>query len=189
MRAREGDERAFGGLVDRYHGSLTRVARMYVPTAAVAEEAVQDTWLAVLRGIDRFEGRSSFKTWLFRILVNRARSAGMREPRALSLELEGPSVDPACFDAKGGWVRTVEPWTESDDRLVAASRSGALVAALEGLPERQREVIVLRDVEGVSSADVCQMLDISEVNQRVLLHRARNRLRSALEADLAEGGR
>ncbi len=186
--ARSGDERAFVTLVERYQGSLVRLARAYVPTDAVAEEAVQETWMGVVRGIDRFEGRSSFKTWLFRILINRARSAGAREPRNLPLDVQGPSVARSRFDDTGAWGRPIEPWEESDDRLVAAAWSKFLVSALEQLPARQREVVVLRDIEGLESSEICDALGITEGNQRVLLHRARSRLRGALEDELTERG-
>jgi RNA polymerase sigma-70 factor, ECF subfamily len=186
--ARAGDEQAFVTLVERYQGPLVRLARTYVPTDAVAEEAVQETWMGVVRGIERFEGRSSFKTWLFRILVNRARSAGAREPRDVPLDQQGPSVPPARFDDRGGWAQPIEPWEQSDDRLVAASCSKALAAALALLPPRQREVVLLRDVEGLESTEVCRVLGITEGNQRVLLHRARSRLRGTLESELTERG-
>lgn len=175
-------------LVERYQGSLVRLARAYVPSEAVAEEAVQETWMGVVRGIDRFEGRSSFKTWLFRILVNRARSAGAREPRDARLDEQGPSVDPSRFDEHGAWGQPVEPWEQSDDRLMAAAASKTLAAALSDLPARQREVVVLRDMEGLPSTEVCDALGISEGNQRVLLHRARSRLRGVLGGELAGGG-
>ncbi len=124
-------------LVERYQRSLIRLARAYVPSEAVAEEAVQETWMGVVRGIDRFEGRSSFKTWLFRILVNRARSAGAREPRDVPLDDQGPSVERSRFDDHGAWAHPIEPWEQSDDRLVAAGWSKVLVAALEQLPRRR----------------------------------------------------
>jgi RNA polymerase sigma-70 factor (ECF subfamily) len=189
-RLRAGDEGAFVSLVERYNGSLLRLARTYVPSDAVAEEAVQDTWMGVVRGVDRFEGRSSLKTWLFRILVNRARTAGVREPRSVGLDDHEPAVDPARFDGTGAWAQPLQPWeTDADDRLVAATWSKALAAALDALPPRQREIVVLRDVEGLPSDDVCSVLGITEGNQRVLLHRGRSRLRSMLEADLALRGR
>ncbi|MGA8725852.1 MAG: sigma-70 family RNA polymerase sigma factor [Acidimicrobiales bacterium] len=186
--ARAGDEQAFVRLVERYQGPLVRLARAYVPTDAVAEEAVQETWMGVVRGIDRFEGRSSFKTWLFRILVNRARSAGAREPRDIPLDQHGRSVPPERFDDRGAWAHPIEPWEQSDDRLVAASWSKSLVAALAQLPPRQREVVLLRDVEGLESGEVCDVLGITEGNQRVLLHRGRSRLRGTLENELTERG-
>lgn len=182
-RLRNGDEEAFVILVARYHQPMLRLARSIVSSEAVAEEAVQDTWLGVLRGIERFEGRSAFKTWLFRILVNRARSAGAHEQRNAPLE-SGPVVDPDRFDARGQWADPVEPWVEAaDDRLEAATWAPILRSALEGLPPRQRTVVVLRDVEGLSSEEVCGVLAISAGNQRILLHRARSRLREILDAE------
>jgi RNA polymerase sigma-70 factor (ECF subfamily) len=189
-RLRAGDEEAFVTLVDRYNGSLLRLARSYVPSDAVAEEAVQETWMGVVRGVDRFEGRSSFKTWLFRILINRARSAGIREPRSVPLPDSEPAVDRSRFTAAGAWADPLQPWeSDADDRLVAATWSKTLGDALGDLPPRQREIVVLRDVEGLASEDVCDVLGISEGNQRVLLHRGRSRLRSMLEAELAMRGR
>ncbi|MGA3147483.1 MAG: sigma-70 family RNA polymerase sigma factor [Acidimicrobiales bacterium] len=188
-RLRAGDEEAFVVLVGRYNGSLLRLARLYVPSEAVAEEAVQDTWMGVVRGVDRFEGRSSFKTWLFRILVNRARTAGTREHRDLSLTEHEPAVDPSRFNGAGAWAESLESWADADDRLVAATWSKCLSDALSDLPPRQREIVILRDVEGLASHDVCDVLGISEGNQRVLLHRGRSRLRSMLEAELATRGR
>ena len=176
-------------LVGRYNGSLLRLARLYVPSEAVAEEAVQDTWMGVVRGVERFEGRSSFKTWLFRILVNRARTAGTREHRDLSLTGHEPAVDPSRFDGAGAWAEPLESWEDADDRLVAATWSKCLSDALADLPPRQREIVILRDVEGLASHDVCDVLGISEGNQRVLLHRGRSRLRSMLEVELATRGR
>lgn len=144
-------------------------------------------WLGVVRGIERFEGRSEFKTWLFHILVNRARSAGAREQRTAPLE-SLHAVDPDRFGAQGQWADPVEPWEEAaDDRLQAAMWAPILRSALEGLPPRQRTVVVLRDVEGLSSEEVCGVLAISAGNQRILLHRARSRLREILDADLRKG--
>jgi RNA polymerase sigma-70 factor (ECF subfamily) len=189
-RLRAGEEGAFVTLVNRYHGSLLRVARTYAPNDAVAEEAVQDTWLGVVRGVDRFEGRSSFKTWLFRILINRARTAGGRERRTESLDGAEAAVDPSRFTATGAWADPLEPWEgEADDRVVAATWSTALRVALDELPARQREIVILRDVEDIPSEDVCALLQISEGNQRVLLHRGRSRLRSLLESELVVRGR
>jgi RNA polymerase sigma-70 factor (ECF subfamily) len=188
-RLRAGDEEAFVTLVGRYHGSLLRLARSFVPNQAVAEEAVQDTWMGVVRGVDRFEGRSSFKTWLFRILVNRARTAGTREHRHQHLADGEPAVDPSRFDQTGAWAQPLESWEDADDRLVAATWSKCLSDALSDLPPRQREIVILRDVEGLASDDVCDVLGISEGNQRVLLHRGRSRLRSMLESELATRGR
>lgn len=189
-RVRAGDETAFVTLVNRYHGSMLRVARAYVPSEAIAEEAVQETWMGVVRGVERFEGRSSFKTWLFRILINRARTAGGKEHRSLPLSDVEPAVDPSRFTSGGAWVEPVESWeTDADNRLVAATWSEALRTALDDLPPRQREIVILRDVEGLPSEDVCSVLGVTEGNQRVLLHRGRSRLRSLLENELAVRGR
>jgi len=189
-RLRDGDESAFLALVTRYNGSLQRVARTFVPNDAVAEEVVQDTWIGVVRGVDRFEGRSSFKTWLFRILVNRARTTGVREHRHDTFDPTEPAVSPERFDASGAWAEPVAPWeSDVDDQLVASSWGPSLRAALDELPERQRDVVFLRDVEGLSSADVCDVLGVTEGNQRVLLHRGRSRLRAALESELTTRGR
>lgn len=177
---REGDEASFVRLVERYQGRLLRLARSMVPSAAVAEEVVQDTWMAVVTGLERFEGRSALKTWLFRILANRARSVGSRE-RGGPVPA-GPSVDPDCFDARGAWAQPVEPWTDaSDARLDVARWAPAVRAALDGLPDRQRQVVLLRDVEGLSSDEVCGILDVSKGNERILLHRGRARLRRTLD--------
>lgn len=188
-RLRSGDEDAFVMLFGRYNGSLVRLARAYVPSDAVAEEAVQETWMGVVRGVDRFEGRSSFKTWLFRILVNRARTAGTREHRDLPLADAEPAVNPSRFDSAGAWSEPLQSWADLDDRLVAATWSTSLNDALSDLPPRQREIVILRDVEGLTSGDVCDVLGLSEGNQRVLLHRGRSRLRSVLESELASRGR
>jgi RNA polymerase sigma-70 factor (ECF subfamily) len=187
---RAGDETAFVTLVNRYHGSMLRVARAYVPSDAIAEEAVQETWMGVVRGVEQFEGRSSFKTWLFRILINRARTAGGKEHRNLPLADVEPAVDPSRFTSGGAWAEPLESWeTDADNRLVAATWSEALRAALGELPPRQREIVILRDVEGLPSEDVCSVLGVTEGNQRVLLHRGRSRLRSLLESELSVRGR
>jgi RNA polymerase sigma-70 factor (ECF subfamily) len=188
-RLRAGDEAAFVMMVSRYNTSMLRLARTYVPSDAVAEEAVQETWMGVVRGVDRFEGRASFKTWLFHILVNRARTAGTREHRNLSLTDAEPAVDPSRFDSAGAWAQPLQSWADADDRLVAATWSKCLRDALDILPPRQREIVILRDIEGLPSNDVCEVLGITEGNQRVLLHRGRSRLRSMLESDLASRGR
>jgi RNA polymerase sigma-70 factor (ECF subfamily) len=190
---RAGDEAAFASLVSRYHTRLLRFATSMVPSRAVAEEVVQDTWLGVVRGIDRFEGRSSVRTWMFRILANRARSAGAREARAGSLG--DTALDDALegrFDAAGAWSAPPEPWADRvDDRLVAEAVAGHVRECLSALPPAQRQVLVLRDVEGLAAAEACDVLGVSAGNQRVLLHRARSRLRSLLEGQIdvdAEGG-
>lgn len=171
-------------LVARYQQPMLRLACSMVPNQAVAEEAVQDTWLGVVRGIERFEGRSSLKTWLFRILVNRARSAGSREPADASIE-SLQAVDPARFDSQGQWADPLDHWTEeSDDRLDAATWVPVLRSALDELPPRQRQVVMLRDVEGLSHDEACAVLGISVGNQRILLHRGRSRLREILDAKM-----
>jgi RNA polymerase sigma-70 factor (ECF subfamily) len=182
MRTRAGDERAFVLLVERHHPTMLRLARTFVSNTAVAEEVVQDTWLAVLRGIDGFAGRSSFKTWLLRILVNRARTTGVRERRSVPIGDAGPAVDRSRFDASGAWMAPPQHWIEdTDDRLLAEGLAGQIQTTLRDLPVRQREVVPLRDVEGLTGEEVCEVLEISQANQRVLLHRGRSHLRQALE--------
>src|SRR5580693_815014 len=184
-RLRSGDERAFVGLVERYHEPMLRLAASFVPSRAVAEEVVQDTWLAVLRGLAGFEGRSSLKTWLFSILMNRARSAGVRESRSFPVADAGPVVDASRFGLGGAWVSPPEHWIEeAESRVDALKLSGLLRGAIDGLPVRQLEVVLLRDVEGLTSTEVCSVLSISEANQRVLLHRGRGKLRQVLESEL-----
>jgi RNA polymerase sigma-70 factor (ECF subfamily) len=186
-RLQDGDERAFVTLVDRYNGALLRLASTMVPSRAVAEEVVQDTWYGVVKGINRFEGRSSLKTWLFRILVNRARSAGRREPRHVPLEPNGPAVAPERFGPDGGWSDPPTPWPDdAEDRILAQETVEQVVACLDQLPEQQRQVVVLRDFEGLPSTEVCELLGVTEANQRVLLHRGRSRIRALLEATVAE---
>ncbi len=187
-RVREGDEQAFVALVARHHLAMLHLARSFVPSAAVAEEVVQDTWVAVLKGLENFEGRSTLKTWLLQILVNRARSSGVREHRSVAVGDATPVVDRARFDASGAWMSPPEHWVEdSDDRLLAEGLAAEIRESLAQLPERQREVVMLRDVDGLSGQEVCDALEISEANQRVLLHRGRSRLRAALELQLGSG--
>ena len=192
-RLRSGDETAFVALVQRYQGRLLRLAENTVGSRAVAEEAVQDTWLAVVRGVERFEGRSSFKTWLFHILINRSRTAGWREHRAGVAGVE-ESVDEwfeERFDEKGAWITPPEPWTDAaDDRLVAEGLAERVQQLLPELPEGQRRVVLLRDVEGLSAAEVATLLAVSDGHQRVLLHRGRTRLRQLLadEMKAVDGG-
>lgn len=195
---RGGDEAAFVTLVERYQGALVRLAMTYVPSPAVAEEVVQETWLAVLQGIDRFEARSSLKTWIFTILTNRAKRRGEREQRTLPFsalaaaddESPEPAVDPSRFRPAGepwagGWVAFPQPWQCSpEEGALSAEIRSAVEAAIAALPPAQRQVITLRDVEGWSAADVCNLLALSETNQRVLLHRARSRVRRVLEQEL-----
>jgi RNA polymerase sigma-70 factor (ECF subfamily) len=184
-RLRAGEEQAFVALAARHHAAMLRLARTYVASQAIAEEVVQDTWLAVLRGLGGFAGRSSFRTWLLAILVNRARSTGVREHRSVAVGDAGPVVDRSRFDTSGAWMSPPQHWVEdSDDRMLAEGVAERIQSVLQDLPERQREVVVLRDVDGLSGQEVCEVLQISEANQRVLLHRGRSRLRAALEAEL-----
>ena len=188
-RLRAGDEQAFVALVERYNGSMLRLAASFVPSRAVAEEVVQDTWLAVLRGLPAFQGRASLRTWMFTILVNRARTTGSREQRTIPVADAGPVVDASRFGPDGAWSAPPEHWIEeAEDRIEAEKLGGVLKAAIDGLPGRQREVVLLRDVEGMSSAEVCDVLAISEANQRVLLHRGRGKLRQVLETELGSRG-
>jgi RNA polymerase sigma-70 factor, ECF subfamily len=193
-RLRAGDEEAFMDLVARWSPSMLRVARMYVPTQAVAEDVVQETWLGVLNGIDRFEGRSSLRTWVFSILVNRARTRGERERRTVPFaslarqegEEEFDAVDADRFvgqgDGAGSWAAPPVRWWEEPERaLDSAEAVERIEAEIAKLPETQRLVITMRDVEGMSSEEVRSALEISETNQRVLLHRARTKVRAALE--------
>ncbi len=184
VRLRAGDEQAFVILVRRHHAAMLRVASSFVPSRAVAEEVVQDTWMGVLRGIGGFQGRSSFRTWVFRILVNRARTAGTRERRTIAVGDAGPVVDASRFDHTGHWASPPQHWIEdADDRLLAAKLADRIRTAVDELPARQREVVTLRDIEGLSSQAVCEVLDLSEGNQRVLLHRGRSRLRQIIESE------
>jgi RNA polymerase sigma-70 factor, ECF subfamily len=190
-RLRDGEEEAFATLIDRYQASMLRVARIYVRDAAVAEEVVQETWLAVLNGIDSFEGRSSLKTWIFRILTNRAKTRGEREGRSVPLSslfatdsAAEPAVDPDRFQGPDGevpyhWASPPRHWPHR--RVLERETLDVLRGAIEMLPDSQREVIRLRDVEGWGAEEVAEALDISDVNQRVLLHRARSKVRAALE--------
>jgi RNA polymerase sigma-70 factor (ECF subfamily) len=190
-RLRARDEQAFMELVRELSPSLLRVARMFVPTAAVAEDVVQETWLAVLNGIDRFEGRSSLKTWIFRILTNTAKTRGERERRsvpfsALDSEDGGfePAVERSRFTGTGHWAVLPRAWPE--DKLLAAETLSVIEHAIERLPPTQRTVITLRDVEGWTADEVRNALELSETNQRVLLHRARAKVRNALDQYLSE---
>jgi RNA polymerase sigma-70 factor (ECF subfamily) len=195
-----GDEGAFAWLLARYDRALRRLARSYVPSAAVADEVVQDTWVGVIRGIDGFEGRSSVKTWLYRILLNVARTRGVKEHRSIpfssaagALEEGGePAVAAERFQATserhpGHWASPPTPWDEEPEaRLLSRETLTVVAAAVDQLSPAQREVITLRDLEGWSSADVCNALSLSETNQRVLLHRARSRVRRILEEHFEE---
>lgn len=167
---------------------MVRLATTLLPSRAVAEEAVQDTWLAVVRGLERFEGRSSLRTWLLAILFNRARSVAAREARSVAIGDAGPAVDGARFDGAGSWASPPEHWVEdAEARLGAAELAGRIRGALAAMPERQRAVVMLRDVDGLRGDEVCEVLALSSANQRVLLHRGRSQLRAALEDALGEG--
>lgn len=186
-RLRGGDEGAFVQLVARHHASMLRLAISFVSNGAVAEEVVQDAWVGVLRGLDRFAGRSTFKTWLLTILVNRARSTAARERRSIAVGDPAPAVDPWRFDAAGSWSSPPRHWSEdSEDRLLAEGVAERLWSALQALPARQRQVVALRDIDELDSQEVCEVLEISQANQRVLLHRGRSRLREALEEELGK---
>ena len=185
-RLRAGDEAAFVALVALHHDAMLRLASNFVSSRAVAEEVVQDTWLGVLRGIDRFEGRSSLRTWLLAILVHRARTTGVREARSVAVGDATPAVDRTRFNAAGAWASPPEQWVEdAEERLGAAALAAHIHAALEQMPPRQRAVVTLRDVDGLGSEEVCAVLSLSQANQRVLLHRGRSQLRRALESVLA----
>lgn len=199
---RAGDEDAFRALVRGHHASLVRLATTMVDSRAVAEEVVQETWLAVIKGIDGFEGRSSLRTWIFRILVNQARRRGAREARAIPVPFlvgtrdtaDGSAVDPARFvpDGQrwaGHWCEPPAPWTDLPaERFSSKETVAAAASAINELPSRQREVVALRDIEGLTGQEVCQLLGLSEGNQRVLLHRGRATVRSRLEKHLGGEG-
>jgi len=197
---RRGDEAAFAALVARHHASMVRVATLYVRDHQVAEEVAQDAWVAVLQGLDRFEARSSLKTWIFRILANRARTRGARDRRVVpfaTLRGDDPGPDravdperfsPAGHEDAGHWSSPPRSWAGVPEARLLADEAGAqIAAAIAALPGGQRAVITLRDVEGWPAAEVCHVLGLTETNQRVLLHRARSRVRGALECYLGEG--
>ena len=193
---RDGDQAAFAGLVDELSPALMRLALMHVPSRAVAEDVVQDTWIGVIKGIDRFEGRSSLRTWIFQILLNTARTRGKREKRTLPFSYfrrraeEGgdePAVDADRFQGRDGvrpgwWARPPAEWEGADVRVESDEVRDLLLEAITKLPPRQRDVIVLRDLQGYSSEEARNILGLTETNQRVLLHRARSKVRSALES-------
>jgi RNA polymerase sigma-70 factor (ECF subfamily) len=195
-RLRARDEATFAALLDAWSPGMLRVARGYVADEHAAQDVVQETWLGVLRGIGAFEGRSSLRTWAYRILVNRAMTRGARDARTIPLSSlapvdVGPTVDPARFRDlddpwPGHWRSHPDPWPTPETEAEARETRQALAAALSKLPPRQRIVVTLRDVQGYGSDEVCAILDISAANQRVLLHRARAALRAALEDRYAE---
>lgn len=192
---RRGDEQAFTLLVTALRGPMLRVARMYVANRAAAEDVIQQTWLGVLQGLDRFEGRSSLRTWIFRILVNTAKTRGTSESRSIPFSAlaeaeaadDDPALPPESFlldgqdPTRGYWVSAPRDWsTLPEDRLLSTEARAVIAQAIAALPPAQREVITLRDVDGLSADEVCEALAISQGNQRVLLHRARAKVRRAL---------
>jgi RNA polymerase sigma-70 factor, ECF subfamily len=196
-RLRAGDEQAFAQLVDRFHPMMLAVARTHVKSQAAAEEVAQEAWLGVLKGLDRFEGRSSLKTWILRILVNNAITRGVRDSRSVPFSSlaadeaeEGPVVDPERFRPEGGafaghWNGYPADWTAMPEQaLLSRETIEHVKLAIRDLPPAQQTVITLRDVEGWDAKEVCAALDISEGNQRLLLHRARSGVRAALEGHL-----
>ncbi len=192
---RNGNEDAFVSLIERYHTIMLRLAMIYVPERAVAEEIVQEAWMGVLQGINRFEGRSSLKTWIFRILTNCAKTCALHERRSvpfsslsdLGVNLDEPAVDPDRFlpsdsQLPGHWVSLPANWDEiPEKRFLSQETYACIMSATEALPPNQRAVITLYDIEGWTSEEICHVLGISETNQRVLLHRARSKVRRALE--------
>jgi RNA polymerase sigma-70 factor (ECF subfamily) len=196
-RLREGDEDAFRALVEEHGPFLMRLVMMHVPSRSIAEEVVQDTWLAALNGLDRFEGRSMLRTWLASIALNKARTRGTREGRILPFALlrrryeegAGPALDPDRFQGRRGerpgwWASPPLAWDDPEHQLEAKETRDVLLKAIRDLPPRQREVIALRDISGWDAEEVRNALDLSETNQRVLLHRARSKVRAALEEHL-----
>jgi RNA polymerase sigma-70 factor, ECF subfamily len=184
-RLRAGDEAAFAALVARHDRALRRVARTFVRTDSAVEDVVQETWLGVVRGLDAFEGRSSLRTWIFRILVNQARTRAVRDARSLPFSAleddDRPAVDPVAFGGDGRW-RSAPPRLDTDPEtsLLSAELRARLLEAVDALPPAQRAVITLRDVVGLPAPEVSELLEISDGNQRVLLHRARARVRAVL---------
>jgi RNA polymerase sigma-70 factor (ECF subfamily) len=197
---RSGNEAAFEALIDRYATAMLRLAMVYVRSLAVAEEVVQETWLAVLESLCRFERRSSLKTWMFRILTNCAKTRAQREGRSIPFSsLEDfdtdhaeHAVDPDRFlpvdhQRSGNWVSFPSNWEEMpEERLLSQETRVRIHLAIEAVPPNQREIIILRDIEGWTSEETCAFLGISEVNQRVLLHRARSKVRRVLETYFEE---
>ena len=197
---RRGDQDAYAALVEELTPALTRLAMAHVPSRAVAEEVVQDTWLGVINGIDRFQGRSALRTWIFQILLNTARTRGKREKRVLPFASlrrraeEGrdePAVDADRFQGRRGespghWSRPPAEWSSPEERLAQDAATRVMLETIASLPPRQREVITLRDIQGYSAAEARNALGVSETNQRVLLHRARSKVRAALEEFMNE---
>ncbi len=198
LQLRGGDERAFLRLVQRYHASMVRVAMGFCGCHAIAEEVAQEAWVGVLAGLATFEGRSSLQSWIFRILVNRAKTRGERERRSVpmsSLQQDAEEAEPTLGAERfhhgshprwaGNWSVPPEHWAET--RLVSAETLAVVSSAIDALPPVQRQVISLRDIEGMSSEETCELLGLSEANQRVLLHRARTRVRATIESYMKAG--
>jgi RNA polymerase sigma-70 factor, ECF subfamily len=184
-RLRAGDEQAFATLVDRHHAAMVRLARGYVRSRAVAEEVAQEAWIAVLRGLEKFEGRSSLRTWLYRVVVNRAISAGVHERVHLPVDDRELEEDNGRFSQDGWWVTPPTHWAdEIVDRVSAPDLAARVRLLIDELPPAQRRVVTLRDVQGLPSVEVCSILGITEGNQRVLLHRGRTYIRRVLEQEV-----
>ena len=194
---RAGDASAFESLVTELNPALLRLATAHVSSRSVAEEVVGDTWIAVIEGIDRFEGRSALRTWIFQILVNKARTRGKRDARTLPFSSlrrgdgDEPAVDADRFQGADGaypghWARPPVAWSSPEERLASDEARDVMLRAIAGLPPRQQEVLVMRDVQGLSSEEARNALGVEETNQRVLLHRARSKVRAALEEHFDE---
>ena len=192
-RLQAGDEAAFRTLVDRHDAALRRVARTFVRTNAAADDVVQETWLAVVRGLSNFEGRAALRTWIFSILINRARTYAVRDARSVPFSAlerdDAPTVDADAFGADGRWT-SAPPRLETDPEsgLLAGELRRQLLGAVDALPPAQRAVITLRDLVGLPAEEVCALLELSDGNQRVLLHRARGTVRTALLPTLKVAG-
>jgi RNA polymerase sigma-70 factor, ECF subfamily len=194
---RAGDDATFARVLDAWSSSMLRLARSFVSTHASAEEVVQDTWLAVLKGLPGFEGRSAFRTWVYRILVSTAKKRGVRERRSVPWSSvvngdDGPTVDPSRFRGPddrfpGGWREFPAAWASPEEIMLSGEIHTVLAGILDELPDRQRAVLTLRDVADHSAPEVCELLDITPANQRVLLHRARAAVRERLAGYLARG--
>lgn len=197
-RLRAGDEAAFTQVIEAYHPSLVRVALLFVQERSVAEEVAQETWLSVLRGLQQFEGRSTFRTWLFSILANQARRRGQRERRTIAFSALGDVAEPQHALPPERFRPPGEPWAgwwanppgdwrlTPEDASLSAELQAEIAAAIAALPPAQRAVMTMRDIEGCDAPEVCDLLEISPGNQRVLLHRARSRVRERLEAARSE---
>jgi RNA polymerase sigma-70 factor, ECF subfamily len=187
-RAVSGHEEAFVALVERYHDRLIRFAFTFVHDWATAEDVVQDTWIGVLRSVERFESRSTFRSWLFTVCANRARSTFVGQARVVPVDADGPTVDPARFGPAQNWIAPPESWDDVDARLDALQLIPVVRDAIDQLPDLQRQVVTLRDVEGLTGKEACAVLDISDANLRVLLHRGRARVRQAVEDRVRKAG-